>query len=208
MNNLKQTVPKATLQRFPVYLKALRKLDNLGVQRIMSRELSEFVDIEPTTIRRDFSFLGSLGKQGYGYDVSALIKVFDQHLGGQFEEKLIIVGAGNLGRALMNYNRWNHVVGEIVCAFDIEPNKTGAMYEIPVYPLSEIKERIPEGCRIAILTVSKDVQETVNLLIEVGIKGIVDFTHEHIQVPKGVNIKAVDVVSMIQELVFETNSIS
>ena len=208
MNNLKQTVPKATLQRFPVYLKALRKLDNLGVQRIMSRELSEFVDIEPTTIRRDFSFLGSLGKQGYGYDVSALIKVFDQHLGGQFEEKLIIVGAGNLGRALMNYNRWNHVVGEIVCAFDIEPNKIGSMYDIPVYPISELKEHIPEGCRIAILTVSKDVQETVNLLVDAGIKGIVDFTHEHIQVPKGVKVKAVDVVSMIQELVFETNSIS
>lgn len=201
------SVPKATLQRYPVYLKALRKLQHLGISRIMSRELSEFVDVEPTTIRRDFSFLGSLGKQGYGYDVKALIEIFDGHLGGKFQEKLIIVGAGNLGRALMNYNRWNHVVGEIACAFDINTDKVGNAYEIPVFPLSQLKERMPEGCRIAILAISKDVQETVDLLIECGIRGIVDFTHEHIQVPKGVIIKEVDVVSMIQELVFETNAL-
>ena len=202
-----QIVPKATLQRYPVYLKALRKLENLGVTRIMSRELADFVDIEPTTIRRDFSFLGSLGKQGYGYEVKTLIEIFDTRLGGDFDEKLIIVGAGNLGRALMNYNRWNHVVGEIACAFDIEPKKAGAVYEIPVYPLDQIREKMPENCRIAILTVSQNVQDTVDLLVSVGIKGIVDFTHEHIQVPKGVLIKQVDVVSMIQELIFETNAL-
>lgn len=203
----KMNVPKATLQRFPVYLKALRKLEKLGVQRIMSRELSEFVNIEPTTIRRDFSFLGSLGKQGYGYEVTSLIEIFDKELGGNFHEKLIIVGAGNLGKALMNYNRWNHVVGEIVCAFDIAPEKAGEVYQIPVYPLNQMREKMPAGCRIAILTISSDIQETVDLLIELGIKGIVDFTHEHIQVPKEVSIKQVDVVSMIQELVFETNAI-
>lgn len=203
----KMNVPKATLQRFPLYLKALRKLEKLGVQRIMSRELSEFVNIEPTTIRRDFSFLGSLGKQGYGYEVTSLIEIFDKELGGNFHEKLIIVGAGNLGKALMNYNRWNHVVGEIVCAFDIAPEKAGEVYQIPVYPLNQMREKMPAGCRIAILTISSDIQETVDLLIELGIKGIVDFTHEHIQVPKEVSIKQVDVVSMIQELVFETNAI-
>lgn len=203
----KINVPKATLQRFPVYLKALRKLEKLGVQRIMSRELSEFVNIEPTTIRRDFSFLGSLGKQGYGYDVNSLIEIFDGELGGNFHEKLIIVGAGNLGKALMNYNRWNHVVGEIVCAFDIAPEKAGEVYQIPVYPLDQIREKMPDGCRIAILTISSDIQETVDLLIELGIRGFVDFTHEHIQVPKEVSVKQVDVVSMIQELVFETNAI-
>ncbi|WP_304401986.1 winged-helix domain-containing protein, partial [uncultured Dubosiella sp.] len=59
-------VPKATLHRYPVYLKALRRLQKNGVERVMSKELANLVDIEPTTIRRDFSFLGNLGKQGYG----------------------------------------------------------------------------------------------------------------------------------------------
>ena len=202
------SVPKATLQRFPIYLKALRKLNHLGIGRIMSKELSDFVGIEPTTIRRDFSFLGSLGKQGYGYDVHHLIQIFEGELGATFEERIILIGAGNLGRALMNYNRWNHVVGEIECAFDVDPNKVGNMYQVPVYPLSELKTYLPQACRIAILTISADVQETVDLLIQHGIKGFVDFTHEHIQVPKDVTVKHVDVVSMIQELIFETNAMN
>ena len=199
-------VPKATLQRYPIYLKALRKLSSKGVTKIMSKELSEYVDIESTTIRRDFSFLGSLGKQGYGYDVNNLIQIFNEELGIGFDEKIILVGAGNLGKALMNYNRWNFVVGEVVCGFDLQPDKVGKT-PIPVYGMDQLKDEIPEGCRIAILCISQNVQETVDRLVECGIVGIVDFTHEHFQVPKNVSVRLVDVISMIQELVFETNSL-
>ncbi len=199
-------VPKATLQRYPVYLKALRKLRSDGIRRIMSRELAEYVSIESTTIRRDFSFLGNLGKQGYGYNVDDLIDIFSEQLGVNFDEKIILIGAGNLGKALMNYNNWNHVVGEIVCAFDLEPEKVQGA-PVPVYALSELKEKMPEGCRIAILCISKDVQETVDLLIESGIRGFVSFAMEHFSVPAGIYVKSVDVVSSIQELVFETNAI-
>ena len=190
-----RNVPKATLQRYPVYLKALRKLQKNGVERIMSKELSSFVDIEPTTIRRDFSFLGNLGKQGYGYDVDKLIEIFNSQLGVDFDEKIILVGAGNLGRALMNYNKWDYVVGEIACAFDVDPAKCGTQFGVEVYPMSELDTKIPEGCRIAILTISHDVQETVDKLVQCGINGIVDFTHQHFLVPKGVVIKSIDVVS-------------
>ena len=207
MNQTHSNVPKATMQRYPIYLKALRKLYNMGVERILSRELSLFVDIESTTIRRDFSFIGSLGKQGYGYDVKLLIETFDKLLGVSFEEKLILVGSGNLGRAILNYNRWNHVVGEITCAFDVDPNKLGEVSNIPIYHMSELESRIPEGCRIAIVTVSKNVQETVDRLVACGIRGFVDFSSEHIQVPKDVVVKTVDVVSTIQELIFQTNNI-
>lgn len=200
------TVPKATLQRYPVYLKALRKLQKNGVNRIMSKELSNFVGIEPTTIRRDFSFLGNLGKQGYGYNVDTLIDIFNSQLGGDFDEKIILVGAGNLGRALLNYNKWDYVVGEITCAFDTDPAKVGNLFGVEVYHMDTLEENMPKGCRIAILTVSEDVQSTVDRLIRNGITGIVDFTHQHFQVPRGVVVKAVDVVSSIQELVFTTNS--
>ncbi|MEG0177372.1 redox-sensing transcriptional repressor Rex [Anaerorhabdus sp.] len=200
-----RNVPKATLQRYPIYLKALRKLQDDGIQRIMSKDLASKVAIKSTTIRRDFSFLGNLGKQGFGYDVASLIQIFSDELGLGFDEKIILVGAGNLGKALLNYNRWNNVVGEIVCAFDLNPSAvTGA--SVPVYNMSELKERLPEGCRIAILCISKNIQETVDLLISYGITGIVDFTHEHFQVPENIVVKTVDVVSSIQELVFETNS--
>ena len=201
----KKKVPKATLHRYPIYLKALRRLKSDGVDRVMSRELSEYVAIEPTTIRRDFSFLGSLGKQGYGYQVDYLIRVFSDELGMNFDEKIILVGCGNLGKALLNYNQWNHVVGEIVCAFDVAPeNAAGAT--VPVYSLDEFVTMKPEGCRIAILCISRDIQKTVDFLVDNGITGIVSFASEHFIVPEGVHVKQIDVVSSIQELVFEANA--
>ena len=185
-----KNVPKATLQRYPVYLKALRKLKSSGVERIMSKELASVVNIEPTTIRRDFSFLGNLGKQGYGYDVNRLIEIFNQQLGMDFDEKIILVGAGNMGRALMKYNKWDYVVGEIACAFDVNPDRQGVRFGIPVYDIADLEKKVPDR------------------LIACGITGLVDFTHEHIQIPKGVVLKSVDVVSSIQELVFETNNLN
>lgn len=199
-------MPKATLQRYPVYLKALRRMRKYGKTRVMSKELSESVNIESATIRRDFSLLGNLGKQGYGYDIDSLIDRFNQELGVDFDEKIILVGAGNLGRALMKYNKWDHVVGEIACAFDKDPDRQGVRFHIPVYDMDELEEKIPEGCRIAILAISDNVQSTVDKLVKNGIIGIVDFTHKHIKVPEGVSIKVVDVVASIQELVFETNA--
>lgn len=203
-----KNVPKATFQRYPVYLKALRRLQNNGVSRVMSKELAELVNVEPTTIRRDFSFLGNLGKQGYGYEVETLIEIFNRQLGVDFDEKLILIGAGNLGRALMHYNNWDYVVGEIVCAFDADESKCGIHFGIDVLPMKDLETKIPKGCHIAILTISKNVQETVDLLVQNGITGIVDFTHQHFIAPKGVVIKVVDVVSSIQELVFESNSMN
>ena len=138
-------VPKATLHRYPIYLKALRRLQKNGVERVMSKELANLVDIEPTTIRRDFSFLGNLGKQGYGYDVDRLIEIFNAQLGVDFDEKIILVGAGNLGRALINYNKWDYVVGEIACAFDVDPDKCGEKFGVEVYPMEQLEQKIPDG---------------------------------------------------------------
>ena len=152
-------VPKATLQRYPVYLKALRKLHADGINRIMSRELADYVSIESTTIRRDFSFLGNLGKQGYGYNVEDLISIFSNQLGVNFDEKIILVGAGNLGKALLNYNHWNHIVGEIVCAFDLHPENVRKA-SVPVYGMDEIAEKMPKGCRIAILYLTRCTEDS------------------------------------------------
>lgn len=202
-----KNTPSVTLRRYPIYLKALRKIKEEGKDKIMSLELAQYVGIKSTTIRRDFSLIGSLGKQGYGYDVDELINIFSEELGVNYDEKIVLIGAGNLGRAMLNYNNWQDVVGEIVCAFDIDPKKVESLVKVPVYDIREIKEKLPEGCRIAILCISDNrVQDTINLLAEVGIKGVVDFTHVHYNVPEGMTIKSVDVVSMIQELVFTTNS--
>jgi redox-sensing transcriptional repressor len=201
-------ISKATLKRYPVYLKALRKLSSEGRKRVLSSELAEYVDIRSTTIRRDFSLLGQLGKQGYGYDVDELIEVFAKELGEDYDEKLILIGVGRLGTAILNYNNWNHVAGEIVCAFDLKPEvrNNEPKVTVPVYHISQLKEKIPQGCEIAILCIPSGAQEIVNELHELGIKGIVNFTREHFVLPEGMIKKDVDVIATIQELVFEVNS--
>lgn len=201
MNNKK--IPKATVQRYPLYLKALRKLKADGQTKVMSNELASLVSIEPTTIRRDFSFLGTLGKQGFGYDIEKLIQTFSDEVGMNIHEKIIIVGMGNLGKALLNYNQWEHTVGEIVCAFDLEPNNVSSV-SIPVYNLKDLKEKLPKECRIAILCITENVQNTVDLLIDCGIKGFVNFATDHFTVPQGIYVKNVDIISSIQELVLST----
>ncbi len=203
-------ISKATLKRFPVYLKALRKLSQNGKKRIRSTELSEYVDIKATTIRHDFSLIGQLGKQGYGYDVDELIDIFAKQLGEDYDEDMILIGVGRLGKAILNYNNWNHVAGEIVCAFDLQPEKRNKedKVNVPVYHISQLKEKFPQGCEIAILCIPSGAQEIVDELHELGVRGIVNFTREHFVLPEGMIKSDVDVVSVIEELVFEVNSIN
>ena len=201
-------ISKATLKRYPVYMKALRKLSSEGKKRVMSAELAEYVDIKSTTIRRDFSLIGQLGKQGYGYDVDELIRIFAKELGEDYDEKMILIGVGRLGTAILNYNNWNHVAGEIVCAFDLKPEvrNNEPKVNVPVYHISELREKMPPGCEIAILCIPSGAQQIVDELHDLGIKGIVNFTREHFVLPEGMIKKDVDVISTIQELVFEVNS--
>lgn len=200
------SMPRATIQRYPIYLKALRRLQSEQVSKIMSSELADIVGIAPTTIRRDFSLIGSLGKQGYGYDVDSLVEIFSNELGVNYNEKIILIGCGNLGRALLNYNKWANVVGEIVCAFDQKPDVLQQV-AIPVYDIKDIKENLPQGCRIAILCITNNIQSTVDQLVDLGIKGFVNFTQEHFSTPSSVTVKNVDVVSSIQEIVLSVNSL-
>ncbi len=174
----------------------------------MSAELAEYVDIKSTTIRRDFSLIGQLGKQGYGYDIDELIRIFAKELGEDYDEKMILIGVGRLGTAILNYNNWNHVAGEIVCAFDLKPEvrNNEPKVNVPVYHISELREKMPPGCEIAILCIPSGAQQIVDELHDLGVKGIVNFTREHFVLPEGMIKKDVDVISTIQELVFEVNS--
>ena len=202
-------ISKATLRRYPVYLKALRKLSENNVKRIMSSQLSESVGIKSTTIRRDFSLIGQLGRQGYGYDVDSLINIFSKELGEDFDEKMVLIGVGRLGTAILNYNNWSHVAGEIVCAFDSQAEKRShePKVNVPVYDIKDLKEKFPTGCEIAILCIPSGSQKIVDELHELGVKGIVNFSREHFVLPEGMIKRDVDVVSTIQELVFEVNSL-
>lgn len=204
-----KNISKATSRRYPVYLKALRKLAEDGKTKILSSELAKYVDIKSTTIRRDFSLIGQLGKQGFGYDVNELINIFSKELGDNYDEKMVLIGVGRLGTAILNYNNWSHVAGEIVCAFDLKPEKRNKepKVNVPVYHIKQLAEKLPKGCEVAILCIPSGAQDIVDELHRLGVKGIVNFTREHFVLPDGMIKTDVDVVSTIQELVFEVNAL-
>ena len=197
-------ISKSTIQRFPLYLKAFRKMESDGITTFKSHDLAEITGVLPTTVRRDFSLIGRLGKQGHGYNVKEIIKIFSEELGLESDEKIILIGVGNLGKAVLHYNEWENVVGKIECGFDLYPENVKNV-NVKVYNIKDLATKMPKGARIAILTISHDVQDTVDKLAKCGITGIVNFSKDHIEVPKGVSIRTIDVLSKVQELVFEIN---
>ncbi len=204
-----QKISKATMSRFPRYLKALRNMQHEGKDHFLSSELSDVTGIQDTTIRRDFGFLTdkeSLGKRGIGYDTKEIINVLNNVLGLGLDESIILIGIGNLGSAILKYNRWQYTVGQIVCGYDQDQNKVGERFGVKLNHIDDLENTFPKGCKIAILAISQNVQETVDRLMALGVKGIVDFTHSHFTVNEDVVVQTVDVVVAIQELVLKMHA--
>ena len=204
-----QKISKATMSRFPLYLKALRNMQHEGKENFLSSELSEVTGILDTTIRRDFGFLTekeSLGRRGIGYDTKNIINLLNNTLGLGLDEPIVLVGVGNFGKAILKYNRWQYTVGKIVCCYDQDVNKVGESFGIKIYHIDDLENSFPSDCKIAILAISENVQETVNRLTDLGVKGIVDLTHSHFIVKNDVVVQTVDVVSAIQEMVLKMHA--
>ena len=117
-----------------------------------------------------------------------------------------MIGVGNLGSAILKYNRWQYTVGKIVCCYDQDQNKVGERFGVKLNHIDDLEKTFPEGCKIAILAISDQVQETVDRLMALGVKGIVDFTHSHFTVHDDVVVQTVDVVVAIQELVLKMHA--
>ena len=200
MNN-KFRIPKATAKRLPLYYRYLLLLNDEGKDKVSSTELAEAVQVDSASIRRDFSYFGALGKRGYGYDVKNLLSFFKKILNQDTLTNVALVGVGNLGHALLNYNfkRSNNI--RISCAFDINPEITGKITQgVPVYSMDEMKQQIADQqIRIAILTVPQaTAQKTADEMIEAGIKGIMNFTPIRLSAPNGVRIQNVDLATELQ----------
>lgn len=211
MNNTekKMKIPKATAKRLPLYYRYLTILSEEGKDKVSSTELSEAVQVDSASIRRDFSYFGALGKRGYGYDVEALLNFFKKILNQDTLTNVALVGVGNLGRALLNYNfkRSNNI--RISCAFDINKEITGRILSgVPVYDMDELKKQLSDQqISIAILTVpSTEAQKTTDEMIEAGVKGIMNFTPIRLSAPADVRVQNVDLATELQTLIYFLNS--
>lgn len=200
-----QNIPKATAKRLPIYYRYLNMLSDAGKKRVSSNELAEAVKVDSATIRRDFSYFGALGKRGYGYDVENLLEFFKKTLNQDKLTNVALIGVGNLGHALLNFNFHKSNNVRINAAFDINEEITGTIQSgVPIYPMEDMKEQLKiQQIEIVILTVPANVAQGVtNDLIEVGVKGILNFTPLRISVPESVLVQNVDLTNELQTLIY------
>lgn len=200
-----QKIPRATAKRLPIYYRYLNILLDADKTRVSSTELSEAVKVASATIRRDFSYFGALGKRGYGYDVESLIKFFRKILNQDRLTSVALIGVGNLGHALLNFNFHQDSNVRISAAFDINEEIANTIQSgVPIYPMSDLRTQLEEQqIQVAILTIPSDVaQKVTNEAVAGGIKGILNFTPLRITVPKGVRVQDVDLTNELQTLIY------
>ena len=133
-------IPRATAKRLPIYYRYLNILLDADKKRVSSTELSEAVKVDSATIRRDFSYFGALGKRGYGYDVEKLLAFFKKILNQDTLTNVALIGVGNLGHALLNFNFHKNSNVRISAAFDVNESIANTVQSgVPVYPMTELK---------------------------------------------------------------------
>lgn len=193
-----------TIERLPIYFRYLNSLAKSGVKRVSSTELAKAIKVDSATIRRDFSYLGALGKRGYGYDVEYLLSYLAKTLNQEHLSNIALVGVGKLGSALLNYHFTKDNI-RIALGFDVRNEIINTVQAgVPIYGLADLKEQIEiRGIEVAILAVPHQVaQEMTEMLLAAGIKGILNFTTVRLNVPADVRVQNINFANELQTLIY------
>ena len=176
----KQQVSDAVIHRLPRYYRYLDDLYNKGIVRISSNSLGSKMDITASQIRQDLSCFGEFGQQGYGYNVAELRSEIGHILGIDKGHRLIIIGVGHLGHALLQNFDFEKVGFHVDTAFDISPDLVGTrIHDVTIRSMDELEQYVAENQpNVAVLTVPQHVaQPMASRLIDLGIKGFWNFTN-------------------------------
>lgn len=204
-------ISEAVVRRLPVYLRFLNELNKRNIHMVSSQDLGQKLNANPAQIRKDLAYFGEFGKKGIGYDVPYLIEKIRQILKLDQLIPVVLIGAGNLGRALCNYNAYLQDNMKIVAVFDASPVRVGEQINnLKVQPVAELKETlIRHKVRIGIITVpAPEAQSVANQLVEAGIEAILNFAPVIIKVPDAVRVHHADFTTELQSLAYylETKS--
>ncbi len=178
-------VPDETIRRMPLYLRELQSLVKKGKSNVRSGEFAESLGVNPPQIRRDLSYFGGFGTPGVGYDVKKLLRQLRNILNLRSTHKTALVGAGDLGSALLGYPGFLQLGFEIIAAFDVNPEKIGnTKNNVAVEDISKLNTLKRRGIRIAIIAVPPEAaQQTTDKLVEAGVVGILNFAPCYLTVP-------------------------
>ncbi len=209
MSKEKNRISEAVIRRMPKYYRYLKEMRENGVKRISSRELSKKMGLTASQIRQDFNCFGGFGQQGYGYNVDELYEEIQKILGLDREYNMIVIGAGNLGQALANYNGFEQEGFKIRALFDINPRLVGiSIRGIPVLDIDQIENFLSkyEVHIAAICTPKKTAQEIVDKLVECGVKGIWNFAPVDVDVPDDVVVENVHLSDTLYTISLRMNA--
>ena len=195
-------IPDETIRRLPVYLRGLLSLSEQGQQSVSSRNLADFLSVNPWQIRKDFSYFGGFGTPGVGYNIEELIKQVKKILKLDIVHKVALVGAGNLGSAVLAYPGFKIYGFDIAAAFDIDREKIGRkINNVTIEDVSNLGALKRRNIKLAIIAVPRDAaQQTADALVKAGVNGILNFSPCYIEVPKKVKVITLDIAMDLARL--------
>lgn len=205
MNANPRRIPEATVARLPIYQRVLTELRAERLVTVSSEQLAELAGVNAAKVRKDLSFLGSYGTRGVGYDVEYLLFQVRRELGLTQEWPVVIVGVGNLGKALADYAGFTNRGFPIKALIDEDPDKIGTEHVgITIYGEAEL-DRLVHASGIAIGVVATpptSAQHVTDLLVAAGVASILNFAPVVLSVPEHVRLRQVDLALELQVLSF------
>ena len=206
---MEKEISQAVIGRLPRYFRYLGELKDEGIERVSSQELSDIMSVTASQIRQDLNNFGGFGQQGYGYNVGYLYEEIGKILGLDKEHNLIIIGAGNLGQALVNYMNFERRGFIFRGIFDNNSSICGKQIRnITVRPMHEMEQFVRDNdIDIAVLTIPKTGAVAVaEQLVSYGIKGIWNFAHVDLRVPKEIKVENVHLSDSLMKLSYNLSS--
>jgi redox-sensing transcriptional repressor len=201
-----QNVPVATVTRMALYLRELQQLQRSGQQRIQSGAIAKRLGLNDSLVRRDLSCFGQFGQRGVGYSISRLIKAIQSILGTDRSWNVVLIGSGNLGRALSGYRGFNQQGFRLVGVFDSDAKKVGQqLAALTIRSLDELETVVQqENVELAILAVpASSAAEVAQRLEIVGVTGILNFAPVTVRRPGSrLTVVDVDLAVELQRLAF------
>lgn len=205
MKMARKFVPNIVVGRLPVYLRALRHMQDEGQTITASADLAQRLGISSAQIRKDLSHFGEFGKQGMGYDVARLQAEIERILHVDREWDMALVGAGDLGRALVRFGGFQGRGFRVACVFDNNPEKIGRRVgRLEILGTDTLVQKVRElDIKIGIVAVpAGGAQAVVDLLVEAGIKAILSYAPITVAVPPDVNVRYSDPVILLQRMTY------
>lgn len=200
---VKNSISKAVIGRLPRYYRYLGEIMESGVERISSGELSKKMNVTASQIRQDLNNFGGFGQQGYGYNVKYLYVEIGKILGVDKQHNMIIIGAGNLGRALANYANFEKRGFVLIGLFDKNPKLIGKKVRgIAVQSMKNLEEFAKDN-KIDIATLAIPKAEAVKVaekLAECGVSAIWNFAHTDLNLPKNIVVENVHLSESLMQL--------